>query len=119
MTVPFSSYQNFARGSVGGYVDGTWTETTPATTASVKCCIQPYRAGENAIAPRVGGRWTDGMVSIDAESAIYPDKGGAMGDRFVYDGDLYEVMSAEKYVYGMSTDHWEGYGQKINDNTNQ
>ena len=117
MSVPFATAQDFTRYAAGSYVGGTYSAGS-TSTVSVVCSIQPYRDQANALQVREGGRWRDGLISIDSESELKTDNSLAYGDRVVYNGDTYEVMTVNEWDHLAPISHWECYAQRIDPNTN-
>lgn len=117
MSVPFASPESFTRYSGGGYTSGVYSAGS-TSTVSVNCSIQPYRDNGEGIVPREGGRWLDGLISIDAEAQLYTDNGQNYGDRVTYNGATFEVFAVNEWDHLASISHWECYAQRIDPNTN-
>lgn len=109
--VPFAQAHTFTRAAAGSYVNGTYVPGA-STSFTAMCSIQPVSEQEVDITPREGGRWLDGLVSVDSETEVRES------DRTTYNGALFEVIRVSDWPHLPNIAHYEAIAQRINGNTN-
>lgn len=125
MAVPFSKPVTITRRQLGYYEDdatseafGFWIQPE-ATETVINACIQPFIARTDAdvqTMQRLGVDGIDGLVRIYSQQAIYKTEGDQLGDRFIWEGRLYEVCDVS--TWPGPRPHWKGFAALVTDTIN-
>jgi hypothetical protein len=94
------------RHAAGSYVEGEWTEGAE-TSVGIQANVQPFSDYQVSIMPESDR--TKSWVWLFTSSEVRQKKEGTSGyggDRFVWEGDLYEVMKVQTYTMTVQ-DHRE------------
>jgi len=94
------------RHAEGDYVDGEWVEGVE-TTVTIQANVHPFSDYQVMILPESDR--TKSWVWLFTSDLVRQKKEGVNGygaDRFMWDGDLYEVMAVRNYKMGV-VDHRE------------
>lgn len=94
------------RHAQGSYVDGEWVEGAE-TTVTIQANVHPFSDYQVSIMPE-SDRSKSWLWLFTASEVRQKKEGSAGngGDRFVWQGELYEIMKTQCYSMTVS-DHWE------------
>jgi hypothetical protein len=94
------------RHAAGSYVEGEWVEGTESSV-TIQANVHPFSDYQVSIMPESDR--TKSWVWMFTSSEVRQKKEGTSGnggDRFVWEGDLYEAMKVQKYSMTVQ-DHYE------------
>jgi len=100
------------RHSEGTFVDGDWVEG-PETEVVVQANVHPFSDYQVSILPESDrSRSWMWMFTSDLVRQKKEGVGGYGADRFLWDGDMYEVMKTQNFKMGVQ-DHFEIQAARI------
>ncbi len=91
------------RHAEGSYVDGDWIEGAE-TTVTIQANVHPFSDYQVSIMPESDR--TKSWLWLFTSSVVRQKKEGSYGaDRFMWQGDLYEIMKVQTYVMTVQDHH--------------
>lgn len=96
---------NILRHAAGSYVDGEWVEGAE-TSVPIQANVHPFTDYQVSIMPESDR--TKSWLWLFTADVVRQKKegvGGYGGDRFMWQGDLYEVMKVQTYVMTVQDHH--------------
>lgn len=100
------------RQTAGSYVDGEWVEGTDSSI-TVQANVHPFTDYQVMLLPE-SDRTKAWLWFFTADPIRHKKEGtsGYGGDRFIWNGELYEMMKVQQYQMG-PRDHYEGKASRI------
>lgn len=100
------------RQTAGSYVDGEWVEGTDSSV-TVQANVHPFTDYQVMLLPE-SDRTKAWLWFFTADPIRHKKEGtaGYGGDRFTWNGEVYEMMKVQQYQMG-PRDHFEGKAARI------